>query len=46
MTAAFPEPIHVGRPNIGDQEAFLKLVGEMLDSRWLCNNGRVAALGS
>jgi dTDP-4-amino-4,6-dideoxygalactose transaminase len=35
----FPETIHVGRPNIGDREAFLKLVGEMFDRRWLSNNG-------
>jgi dTDP-4-amino-4,6-dideoxygalactose transaminase len=35
----FPETIHVGRPNIGDRDAFLKLVGEMFDRRWLSNNG-------
>jgi dTDP-4-amino-4,6-dideoxygalactose transaminase len=35
----FSETIHVGRPNIGDREAFLKLVGEMFDRRWLSNNG-------
>lgn len=33
------QTIHVGRPNIGDREAFLKLVGEMFDRRWLSNNG-------
>lgn len=38
-TPAFKQPLHVGRPNIGNQEAFLKLVGEMLDRRWLSNNG-------
>lgn len=35
----FAETIHVGRPNIGDRDAFLKLVGEMFDRRWLSNNG-------
>jgi dTDP-4-amino-4,6-dideoxygalactose transaminase len=38
-TETLPETIHVGRPNIGDREAFLKLVGEMFDRRWLSNNG-------
>lgn len=38
----FPETIHVGRPNIGDREAFLKRVGEMFDRRWLSNNGPLA----
>lgn len=31
--------IHVGRPNIGNRDAFLKLVGEMFDRRWLSNSG-------
>lgn len=39
MTEKFSEIIHVGRPNIGDREAFLQLVGEMFDRRWLSNNG-------
>ena len=39
MSEPFPETIHVGRPNIGDREAFLKLAGEMFDRRWLSNNG-------
>ena len=38
-TPAFAEPLHVGRPNIGDRAVFLKLVEEMLDRRWLSNNG-------
>jgi dTDP-4-amino-4,6-dideoxygalactose transaminase len=33
--------VHVGRPNIGDREAFLRLVGEMFDRRWLSNNGPI-----
>lgn len=36
---AFAEPLHVGRPNIGDRDAFLKLASEMFDRRWLSNNG-------
>lgn len=35
----FTEPLHVGRPNIGNREAFLQKAGEMLDRRWLTNNG-------
>jgi dTDP-4-amino-4,6-dideoxygalactose transaminase len=33
------KPLHVGRPNIGDREAFLARVNEMLDRQWLSNNG-------
>lgn len=36
---AFDQALHVGRPNIGDRQRFLSLVGEMLDRRWLSNNG-------
>jgi dTDP-4-amino-4,6-dideoxygalactose transaminase len=36
---AFAEPIHVGRPNIGDRAKFLDLVNQMLDRNWLTNNG-------
>jgi len=36
---AFLEPLHVGRPNIGDREAFLTRVKALLDRRWLTNNG-------
>ena len=36
---AFAEPLHVGRPHIGDQATFLHRVGEILDSRWLTNDG-------
>lgn len=36
---AFPEPLHVGRPNIGDRESLLKRIGEILDRCWLTNNG-------
>jgi len=36
---AFTEPLHVGRPNIGNREKFLQLTCQMLDRRWLSNNG-------
>lgn len=36
---AFEEPLHVGRPNIGDREAFLRNIERILDNQWLTNNG-------
>ena len=36
---AFTEPLHVGRPNIGSQEAFLARVNQILANQWLTNNG-------
>jgi dTDP-4-amino-4,6-dideoxygalactose transaminase len=36
---AFAETLHVGRPNIGDRQAFLDGVGRILDNQWLTNNG-------
>jgi dTDP-4-amino-4,6-dideoxygalactose transaminase len=36
---AFDDPLHVGRPNIGDRGAFLKRVNDLLDRRWLTNHG-------
>lgn len=36
---AFDEPLHVGRPNIGDREAFLHRINQILDNQWLTNNG-------
>jgi dTDP-4-amino-4,6-dideoxygalactose transaminase len=50
--AAFSEPLHVGRPNIGDPDLFLRLVEGALERRWLSNDGplvreleaRIAAL--
>lgn len=35
----FAEPLHVGRPNIGSPERFHALVGDVLDRRWLSNDG-------
>lgn len=36
---AFEEILHVGRPNIGDRSALLARINELLDRRWLTNNG-------
>lgn len=37
----FREPLHVGRPNIGDKKDLLRRFEEILDSRWLTNDGPV-----
>lgn len=36
---AFAQPLHVGRPNVGDRERILSLINGMLDRRWLSNQG-------
>ena len=36
---AFSEMLHVGRPNLGDQERLLARIKDMLDRRYLTNNG-------
>ncbi|HTH46355.1 MAG TPA: DegT/DnrJ/EryC1/StrS family aminotransferase, partial [Candidatus Limnocylindria bacterium] len=49
---AFAEPLHVGRPNIGDRGRLLERINDLLDRRWLTNEGpyvrefelRIAAL--
>jgi dTDP-4-amino-4,6-dideoxygalactose transaminase len=38
-TPLFDAPIHVGRPNLGNRERLLARINEMLDRRWLSNNG-------
>ena len=38
-TPAFREPLHVGRPNIGDRARFLAPVEGMFDRGWLTNDG-------
>ena len=38
--AAFAEPLHVGRPNIGNRQDFEKRLGDILDRHWLTNGGR------
>ena len=36
---AFNETLHVGRPNIGDREQLFQSFKQILDSKWLTNNG-------
>jgi len=36
---AFGMPLHVGRPNIPDRELLLERINDILDRRWLTNNG-------
>lgn len=36
---AFDEPLHVGRPNLGDRQRLLRRIEEVLDRRWLTNDG-------
>lgn len=36
----FPEPLHVGRPNLGDRAAFLARLDDAWDRHWLTNDGR------
>jgi dTDP-4-amino-4,6-dideoxygalactose transaminase len=51
-TPAFPLPLHVGRPNIGDRRRLMERIEGILDRRWLTNDGplvqeleaRIAAL--
>jgi dTDP-4-amino-4,6-dideoxygalactose transaminase len=36
---AFPEKLHVGRPNVGNRQRFQELVNGMFDRAWLTNAG-------
>ena len=36
---AFGEKLHVGKPNIGDRTRLLERFNDVLDRRWLTNNG-------
>lgn len=38
--SAFQEKLYVGRPNIGNREQLLQRIADMLERRWLSNNGR------
>jgi dTDP-4-amino-4,6-dideoxygalactose transaminase len=38
-TPAFRNELHVGRPNVGRRETFLERVNDLLDTRWLTNDG-------
>jgi dTDP-4-amino-4,6-dideoxygalactose transaminase len=35
----FSEPLHVGRPNIGNRDRLLERINDILDRRWLTNRG-------
>jgi dTDP-4-amino-4,6-dideoxygalactose transaminase len=41
---AFSEPLHVGRPNLGDREIFLRRMAEIWDRNWLTNDGPMVRL--
>lgn len=36
---AFDEMLHVGRPNMGDRDAFMRHVEDIFERRWLSNDG-------
>lgn len=36
---AFPDNLHVGRPNIGDRQRLFTRINDILDRRWLTNRG-------
>src|SRR6266404_9063566 len=36
---AFKQKLHVGRPNIGNRERLLERINDVLDRRWLTNDG-------
>ena len=36
---AFSTELHVGRPNIGNQQTLLRRINDVLDRRWLTNDG-------
>lgn len=36
---AFPQPVHVGRPNLGDRAQLMARFEEILDRGWLTNDG-------
>jgi dTDP-4-amino-4,6-dideoxygalactose transaminase len=38
-TPCFTEPLHVGRPNIGDRKRLFERINDLLDRRWLTNGG-------
>jgi dTDP-4-amino-4,6-dideoxygalactose transaminase len=38
-TPAFREKLHVGRPNVGDRARLLERINDLLDRRWLTNDG-------
>jgi dTDP-4-amino-4,6-dideoxygalactose transaminase len=41
-TSAFEQKLHVGRPNIGDRARLMERINDLLDRRWLSNDGPFA----
>jgi dTDP-4-amino-4,6-dideoxygalactose transaminase len=41
---AFAEPLHVGRPNLGNRETFMRRMAEIWDRNWLTNDGPMVRL--
>ena len=39
----FAQPLHVGRPNVGNRERFRERLDEMFERSWLTNNGPLVA---
>src|SRR6185295_12052033 len=39
-TPTFAEALHVGRPNIGDKQRLAERIDDILERRWLTNDGR------
>jgi dTDP-4-amino-4,6-dideoxygalactose transaminase len=37
----FPEPLHVGRPNIGSEDALIERIRGVLKRRWFTNDGQL-----
>lgn len=37
----FAEPLHVGRPNVGNREKLMQRINGVFDSHWFTNNGRL-----
>ena len=38
-TPAFGSELHVGRPNVGERQALFKRINDVLDRKWLTNDG-------
>jgi dTDP-4-amino-4,6-dideoxygalactose transaminase len=36
---AFATPLHVGRPNVGNQDRLMERIRDVIESRWFSNNG-------
>ncbi|MCE5324499.1 DegT/DnrJ/EryC1/StrS family aminotransferase [bacterium] len=37
---AFSKTLHVGRPNVGNRDQLMARINDLLDRRWLTNNGK------